>query len=353
MKSKDYEYIPPEGDYKISENRKQELIKLINNQVRKGFIAHHQILNIGQTDEELDFLYDWLDNNNIEIRGINGTISGEIDNYTHIPKMGQSFMPETLDDAEQERLFWELNSFSPQDIQNKNPKYVKTREKLIERNMRLAKWVASWKGITKIPMSLEDKHQLAYLGLISAVDHFDPSLGFKFSTYATKAIYRRIIREAYREDESTKQNITANEQLAMMKEIKDQIFLNLHREATYSEIADILGISTDKVKELETLMALQEKDSLEQIEEDKKDQETIYGDLSDSDTIVKVDDGYIQDGVYLDEEEALPVGFRKSDRTEDKAMVHSLQLLVEQVLSTLTPREDLVLMVKNQKHETL
>ena len=130
MKSKDYEYIPPEGDYKISENRKQELIKLINNQVRKGFIAHHQILNIGQTDEELDFLYDWLDNNNIEIRGINGTISGEIDNYTHIPKMGQSFMPETLDDAEQERLFWELNSFSPQDIQNKNPKYIKTRENL-------------------------------------------------------------------------------------------------------------------------------------------------------------------------------------------------------------------------------
>ena len=65
MKSKDYEYNPSEGEYGISAKRKNELVEKVKNQVTKGFIAHHQILNIGQNDDELDFLYNWLDDNNI------------------------------------------------------------------------------------------------------------------------------------------------------------------------------------------------------------------------------------------------------------------------------------------------
>lgn len=55
-----------------------------------------------------------------------------------------------------------------------------------------------YKSISKIPLPLNDKVQMAYLGLIDAVDKFNPELGFKFSTYACKAIYRRIFREVYR-----------------------------------------------------------------------------------------------------------------------------------------------------------
>ncbi len=343
MKSKDYEYQYSNEEYEISAKRKDELIKKLKNQVRKGFIAHHQILDIGQNDDELEFLYNWLDDNDIEIRGINGTISGEIPNYTHIPKMGQSFTPEILDDAEQERLFWKLNDFTSKDIEDNIPEYQDVRNKLIEHNIKLAKWITSWKGITKIPIPLEDKYQMAYLGLMDAVDKFDPSLGYKFSTYASKTIYRRIIREAYREDGETKQNIVVNEQLAMIPDIENQILVSLGREAKPYEIADILGVSLKRVYELENLRKLKKKDSLEQIESDRKNIEKISGQLSDGDKIIQSDAGYIMDGVYMDEEDILPLGFRKKDRVNDRAMTGMLKEDIIQVLSTLTEREEGIL----------
>ena len=158
MKSNDYEYQIPGEEYQISEKRKEELIKRVKNQIRKGFIAHHQILKIGQNDEELDFLYKWLDDNDIEIRGIDGTSSGEISNYTHISRMGQSFMPELLDDDEQEKLFWKLSEFSEKDKEEGSQAYLDVRNKLIERNMKLARWITSWTSISKIPIPLEDKN---------------------------------------------------------------------------------------------------------------------------------------------------------------------------------------------------
>lgn len=343
MKSKDYEYNPSEEEYEISAKRKNELIEKVKSQVRKGFIAHHQILNIGKNDDELDFLYSWLDDNDIEIRGINGTISGEIPNYTHIPKMGQSFTPEELDDAEQEKLFFDLNNFSAEDKKNNVPEYKKTRDRLIEHNMKLAKWMTSWKGIAKLKIPLEDKYQMAYLGLVDAVDKFDPYLGYKFSTYACKAMFRRIIREAYKEDGEAKLNIVVNEQLSMIPDIENQILVNLGREAKPYEIADILGVSLKRVSELETLRKLQQKESLEQIEDDRKDIETISSTLLDGDRITESDDGYIMDGVYMDEEDTLPVGFRKRDRIADKAMTQLLKEDLGKALSTLTDRERNVL----------
>lgn len=347
MKSKDYEYQAPEEEYQIFEKRKEELIKKVKDQVRKGFIAHHQILNIGQNDEELDFLYQWLDDNDIEIRGIDSTISGEIPNYTHIPKMGQSLTPESLDDEEQEKLFWELSEFSEKDKEDGSQAYLDVRNKLIERNMKLAKWITSWKGISKIPIPLEDKYQMAYIGLANAVDKFNPSLGYKFSTYAAKAIYRRIIREAYKEDGEVKQNIVVKEQLAMIPEIEDQIFSNLGREAKPYEIADILGISLNKVRELQALRKFREKESLEQMADDRKDVETIIEDLSDGDTITESsDEAFIMDGVYIDEEDTLPEGFRMKDRVQEKIMSRKLSQSVENMLETLTEREKDVLLLR-------
>ena len=47
--------------------------------------------------------------------------------------------------------------------------------------MKLAKWITSWNGIAQIPIPLDDKEQMAYMGLIEAVDKYDPEKGNKFS----------------------------------------------------------------------------------------------------------------------------------------------------------------------------
>ena len=347
MKSKDYEYRKPTDEgYEISEERKQQLIKKVKDQVKKGFIAHYQILSIGKNDEEYDYIYDWLDENDIEIRGINGTISGEIPNYIHYPKMGQSFTPEALDDIEQENLFEKLNSFSKKEQKDGVKEYQDTRNRLIEHNMKLANWVVNSRSITRIPIPLEDKKQMAYLGLIKAVDNFDPSMGIKFSTYAVKAIYRRILREVSREDGEIKQNAIISQQLEMIPEIENQMLMELNRKPEPYEIADILGVSMKRVHYLENLRNLREKESLQELKEIEDSEDSIRDRYYDEDKISNEEAGYVMDGVYIDEDENLPEGFRQKDITEDIAMTKSLKDTLLKVLSTLTERESEILKLR-------
>ena len=84
MKSKEYEYSYTKEGFEISDERKSELTKEMNDRVRRGGVAHFQILDIVQDDAELDFLYNWLDSKGLEIKGINGTLSGEIDKVLHL-----------------------------------------------------------------------------------------------------------------------------------------------------------------------------------------------------------------------------------------------------------------------------
>ena len=367
MKSKDYEYRKPtDEDYEISEKRKQELIKKVKDQVKKGFIAHYQILRIGKNDEEYNYIYDWLDENDIEIRGINGTISGEIPNYIHYPKMGQSFTPEALDDIEQENLFKKLNSFSKKEQKDGVKEYQDTRNRLIEHNMKLANWVVNSRSITRIPIPLEDKKQMAYLGLIKAVDNFDSSMGIKFSTYAVKAIYRRILTEVIKEDGEIKQNAIISQQLEMIPEIENQMLMELNRKPEPYEIADILGISMKRLHNLENLRNLKEKESLQEIMEKNNskdstrdsfsdddstrdsfsDDDSIRDRFSDGDKIIHEDAGYVMDGVYIDEDENLPEGLREKDRAEDRMMTKALRDSLLKVLGKLTDQECEVLKLR-------
>ena len=115
-------------------------------------------MSIGKNDDEYDYIYDYLDNKGVKIRGINGTLSGEIENYVHIPKMTQSKVPETLDEIEQQKLFDELQKFTKEDIENENPKYLEIKNKLVESNMPLANWIATtWIGIRNLPIPEEIK----------------------------------------------------------------------------------------------------------------------------------------------------------------------------------------------------
>ena len=130
-----------------------------------------------------------------------------------------------------------------------------------------------------------------------------------------------------------------------MHDIEDQIFSNLGREAKPYEIADILGISLNKVIELQTLRRLKEKESLEQIDDNRKNIETIIASLSDNGIITETIDGaYIKDGVYIDEEDTLPEGFRIRDRVQDQIMAQMLSKSLENVLLRLDSQQREVLL---------
>lgn len=329
-------------DVEISEERENELIKKMQNKIRKGFVTYYQILRMGKTDEELNYIYNWLDENDIEIRGEDGIINSENFNYVSNYKMARNFIPKTLDDEEQEKLFLKLHNFSSEDKANNIPEYQKVRNQLIESNMKLAKWVTGWENIAKIDLPTKDKYQIAYWGLIEAVDKFNPTRGYKFSTYATRSIFRKIIRETYKGEE-IKRDSSVDEQLEMMKEIKDDFLISLGREAKPYEIADKLGISLKKFQQLENFQNLKEKESLEQIESDTQNLERLFEQFSDGDKGIRADNEYIIDGVYIDEKELLPVGFRKEDIVNDKIITKMIKEDLKEVLLMLPEIEREVL----------
>ena len=346
MKAEDYEYQSPEDDYEISEERKEKLIEKIEKKVSKGFIAHRRVLKIGKNAEELDFLYHWLDNHNIEIRGINGTITGEIPNYTHIIRLGKDYTQENLSEEEEEKLFLKLNEFSKEDKERGIPEYLDIRDKLIKNNMKLADWITSWSGIMQFPIEKEDKEQMAYIGLMNAVDTYKPGIA-KFSTYAIKVIYRRIQSEVYREDGELYQSKVTNKQLAMIPDIEETIFVTTGVKAKPCEIADILGISLKRLEELQTLIKLKERESLEQVDSNIRDEEKFINGLSDSDKVTKINDKiFVQDGVYIDEEDILPQGFTIEDRVNDKTMRKMLEEEIQKSLLELKEREAEILRLR-------
>jgi len=66
------------GDYnEITDDRKKGLIQRLKNTIYKGGIAHYQIFVIGKSNIEIEFIYEWLKENNIKIRGQDGTVNYE------------------------------------------------------------------------------------------------------------------------------------------------------------------------------------------------------------------------------------------------------------------------------------
>ena len=122
------------------------------------------------------------------------------------------------------------------------------REKIIHCNLKLAFIIAVKYVGTSIP--LPDLIQQANLGLMNAIDHFNPGRGTKFSTYAVFWIKQSILH--YLRDHSRlirlPHNISAD--LFRIKAIEEDYYAENNRYPTDDEIATAMGISIARVKNL-------------------------------------------------------------------------------------------------------
>ena len=123
---------------------------------------------------------------------------------------------------------------------------VKAKEELIRRNLRLVVSIA-----TKIPspstITMEDKIQDGNLGLIKAIDMFNPDLGFKFSTYATWWIRQSIYRSIYNNSEIIRKPVHYQENLKKIKRFIDDQVTVTGKVPTIEEISVSTGLSYDTV----------------------------------------------------------------------------------------------------------
>ena len=304
-----------------------------------SLIEKHKKGKLSQSDldelmEEMDFdvdqmdrLYEELEDNGIDLDGGNlsneemSEIENEVARFSGAEAMETALEQEGIAIDDPVRLYLKEIGKVPL-LTNEREKVLAekmmvgnddAKKELVEANLRLVVSIA--KRYVGRGMYFLDLIQEGNLGLMKAVEKFDYTKGYKFSTYATWWIRQAITRAIADQARTIRIPVHMVETIHKVSRYSRQMLQELGREATAEEIGEKMGMSAEKVREIM------------KIAQDPVSLETPIGEEEDS---------------HLGD-------FIPDDDTPSPAEATSTNILREELerqLHTLTPREEHVIKLR-------
>ena len=306
------------------EPKKNKIDELIEHGKAKGVLTYKEVMDaLNETDmdsDQIEKLYDKFESMNIDVVDeeleVPENINEEIAEIENDASLGEGI---SIDDPV--RMYLKEIGKVPLLSATEEIELAKrmadgdqeAKKKLAEANLRLVVSVA--KRYVGRGMLFLDLIQEGNLGLIKAVDKFDYTKGFKFSTYATWWIRQSITRAIADQARTIRIPVHMVETITKVKKMQSQLLHANGYEPTEDEIAEKLNMPLDKVREII------------RIAQDPVSLETPIGEEEDSHL-----------GDFIPDEDAPPPA--------DEACNSVLKQTIGEVLDTLTEREKRVIILR-------